>query len=160
MTEHVRRGVDDDPVVTDDDVQRMLNVVRFLRDPGTPAVWVLSGAVLVGFAAIALGWRAAARTLAVPLQTPALVSGGLGGMAIVLVACIVLTIHLSRRDSAREENEIDRLIDSAYELLRVAPELRAQVALRTGRAAPPPPPAKRTVKKPSKAVAKKAAARR
>lgn len=127
MVDRLPRALADDPDITDDDVVRMLNVVRFLRDPGTPALWVLGGATLVGFGGIVLGWRAAARTLAVPLQTPALVSGGFGGMAIIATACLVATIHLSRRDAAREDNELDRLIDEAYELLKVAPDLRNQL---------------------------------
>lgn len=127
MVDRLPRGIADDPDITDDDVVRMLNVVRFLRDPGTPALSVLGGAVLVGFGGIVLGWRAAARTLAVPLQTPALVSGGFGGIAIIATACLVASIHLSRRDAAREDNQLDRLIDEAYELLKVAPDLRNQL---------------------------------
>ena len=137
MTEPARRGIVDDPTISDDDVQRMINVIRFLRDPGTPALWVLGGAVLVGFGGLALGWRAAARTLAVPLQTPAVVSGGFGGIALIVTACLVASIHLSRRDAAREDNELERLIDEAYELARVAPALRSRTAPKASAKAAP-----------------------
>lgn len=103
---------------------KALELVRFYRDPATKTLWPLLAIGFVGFLGIALGWRAAARTLAVPLQMPAFVSGGLGGLLLVGLACLIASIHFSRGDAARERREIDDLITEARLLLEVAPHLR------------------------------------
>jgi hypothetical protein len=114
---------------------KALELVRFWRDPATralPSFLVLGGA---GFLGLAFGWRAAARTLAVPLQIPAVVSGGIGGFMLVAAACLLASIHFSRGDAARERREIDELIEEARLLLEVAPKLVAKPTARRRRSA-------------------------
>lgn len=110
------------------DLIKALDLVRFWRDPASKALWPLTLIGIGGFIGIAIGYRAAARTLAVPLQTPALVSGGLAGLALVGLACLLTSIHMSRGDAARERREIDGLLDEARLLLEVAPKLRRSQA--------------------------------
>src|ERR1700712_1480831 len=100
---------------------KALDLVRFWRDPATAAFWPLALIALAGFVAIGFGWHAAARTLAVPLQTPALVSGGFGGLALVGLACLIGSIHFSRGDAARERRGIDDMITEARLLFLVGP---------------------------------------
>lgn len=89
----------------------------FLRDPAAPSLMMFAGLVLSGFAAIGVGWRVAARTLVVPFQTPALVSGGLGGLALVLIGCGLASTQASRRLAAAERLETEAVLDEAAALL-------------------------------------------
>jgi hypothetical protein len=78
---------------------------------------MFTGVVLLGFVAIGLGWRVAARTLNVALQVPALVSGGLAGVALVLIGVAFVTIQAERRLAARERACMDSVLDEAAELV-------------------------------------------
>lgn len=89
----------------------------WLRGPAAPGVLLFAGIGLGGFVAIAIGWRVAARTLAVPLQVPALVSGGMGGLALVLLGAGLLNVHLGRRAAAVERTVFDELLDEAAGLV-------------------------------------------
>lgn len=95
----------------------------WLRDPAAPSLLLFAGLVLAGFAAIGLGWRVAARTLSVPLQVPALVSGGLGGVALVLLGAGLVSTQAGRRLAAQERVQTEALLD----------ELAAAVAAARGR---------------------------
>lgn len=55
-----------------------------------------------GLVAIALGQRVVARTEDVYAQVPALVSGGLTGVALVLLGCVFAFVQVSRHCSAQE----------------------------------------------------------
>ena len=90
----------------------------WLRDPAAPSLLLFAGLVVAGFVTMGLGWRVAARTLFVPFQTPALVSGGLGGMALVLLGSGLLSIQSGRRLAAVERAATDRLLDEAALLVR------------------------------------------
>lgn len=79
-------------------------------------VALLSG----GFAAIALGWKVAARTLFVPGQVPAVVSGGLGGLALVLLGAGLLSVHAGRSLAAQEREAFEELLDEAAGLVAAA----------------------------------------
>ncbi len=87
------------------------------RDPAAPSFALFAGLVAGGFVAIALGWRVAARTLLVPLQVPALVSGGLGGLALVALGAGLATVQAGRRLAAAERAETEDLLDEASALL-------------------------------------------
>jgi nitrate reductase gamma subunit len=91
--------------------------VKRLRDP--VAVIALVGVVLVvaGFAAMLLGWRGAAATLSVPLQLPYLVSGGIGGIALIGLGLSLCNLAASRREAAREIVRWRALVDQAVQLL-------------------------------------------
>lgn len=88
-----------------------------LRDPAAPSLLLFSGLVLSGFVAIGMGWRVAARTLFVPFQTPALVSGGLGGLALVVIGCGLASTQAARRLAAAERLETEALLEEAAGLL-------------------------------------------
>ena len=82
-----------------------------LQDPAFPSVALFAAMVVGGFVAIGLGWRVAARTRDVAFQTPALISGGLGGLALVLLGIVLLSVQSGRRVSAIERAETELLLD-------------------------------------------------
>lgn len=96
----LRRWVDDHPA-----------------DPLVVSCWVAGALIVTGFATVLLGWRGAAATLAVPIQLPYLVSGGLGGLALVIAAAAVLDVQVARRTAARERIELDAVLVEARALV-------------------------------------------
>lgn len=94
-----------------------MNRPAWLRDPAAPSLLLFGGLVLGGFLAITLGWRVAARTLLVPLQVPALVSGALGGLALIALGAGLANVQVGRRLAAQERAETEELLDVAAGLL-------------------------------------------
>lgn len=89
----------------------------WLRDPVAPSLLLFAALVVAGFVGIAIGWKVAARTLFVPFQTPALVSGALGGLALVLLGAGLASIQVGRRLAAAERVQTEALLDEAAALL-------------------------------------------
>jgi hypothetical protein len=89
----------------------------WLRDPAAPSLLLFAGVVIAGFAGIGAGWKVAARTLYVPFQTPALVSGGLGGLALVLLGSGLANVQDGRRLAAIERAETEALLDETSALV-------------------------------------------
>src|SRR5688572_12766284 len=89
----------------------------WMQDPAAPSLMLFAGLVLTGFVAIGLGWRVAAATLFVPFQTPALVSGAMGGLALILVGAGLANIQAGRRLAATERAETESLLDEAADLV-------------------------------------------
>lgn len=89
----------------------------FLDDPAASSLLLFAGVVIGGFVAMGVGWKVAARTLFVGYQTPALVSGGMGGIALVLLGSALFSIQSSRRLAAVERAQTEGLLDEAAALL-------------------------------------------
>ena len=89
----------------------------WLKDPAAPSLLLFLGVVVGGFVAIAIGWKVAARTLFVPSQIPALVSGGLTGVALVLIGAAFVTVQADRRLAALERAQTEDLLDEASALV-------------------------------------------
>lgn len=86
-------------------------------------VALLSCALLVagGAAAIAVGYVMVARSLDVFDQVPALVSGGIGGIALVITGCIFGYVQVGRacaEHERAEEEQVLRRIGSLAEIER------------------------------------------
>ena len=64
---------------------------------------------LIGFLAIFFGWNGAASNNFVPAQFPYLISGGVAGLAVVVVGAAMLVVQNQRADRARLEAVLDRL---------------------------------------------------
>jgi hypothetical protein len=60
----------------------------------------------------------------VPLQFPDVVSGGIGGVALIGIGAALFDLHSARRDDARERNLHDDLLDEVADLVGLAPRLR------------------------------------
>ena len=105
----------------------MNEVWRVLRDPRVSVTLVLAGAVLVGLALIAIGYRGAAALLFVPFQVPYLVSGGVLGLAAAAAGLALLVVHLDRTEAAEERREVAALQRDVLRLLSAAPAVRERL---------------------------------
>lgn len=64
---------------------------------------------LVGFGAIFLGWNGAAGKNTIMAQFPFLISGGIVGLAIVVIGAALLIVQNAREDRARLEAVLERI---------------------------------------------------
>ena len=83
---------------------------EFAGDPFRRSIIISIALMVGGFVAIGLAWRGAARSLIVAEQLPFLVSGAVGGIALIAAGAGVLAVQSSRYWNARERKQLDRLI--------------------------------------------------
>ena len=102
-----------------------MNRPEWTRDPLAPSMLMFGAMILAGFVGIALGWKVAARTLIVPFQVPAMVSGGLGGLALIILGAGLASIQVGRRLAAEERAETEDLLDEAAALMDAMKGVRA-----------------------------------
>lgn len=72
--------------------------------------------VALGFLAVGLGWVDASGTADVRRQLQALISGGFGGLALVLLGSALVTSHVSARNARRLERQLSRVADAVLDL--------------------------------------------
>ena len=85
--------------------------------PLSPVPTYLGVAVCVlGFVLIAFTWGAVAGETNVALQMPYLVSGGITGLALVMVGLTVVSVAARRRDAVLREQQTQLLADALREL--------------------------------------------
>lgn len=65
---------------------------------------------LLGFAVIFFGWNGAASKNVIMAQFPFLISGGIAGLAIVVVGAAMLVVQSAREDRARIEAKLETLL--------------------------------------------------
>ncbi|HET7533862.1 MAG TPA: hypothetical protein VFJ83_11990 [Nocardioidaceae bacterium] len=70
------------------------------------------GLCLLGFVVIFFGWNGAASTNYVPAQFPYLVSGGIAGLAVVVIGAAMIVVQNQRADRARLEEVLARLAEA------------------------------------------------
>lgn len=97
------------------------------RDPYVVSVLLLLALVTLGFLSIGLGWRVVARTLVVAYQLPGLVSGAMGGLALLAVGAALLSAQTSRWVAAQEGTELQGVLDEAAATVAAARARRRQV---------------------------------
>lgn len=95
----------------------MSRLLASLREPAVRVVATLLLLIVAGFVVLGLAWHGSARTTYVPLETPWLISGGIGGLALVGMGVGALSIHLSRRERAEQLEAMGDLIRAAAELV-------------------------------------------
>jgi hypothetical protein len=71
-----------------------------------------SAVILVGLLFIGAGWYGSAGLLDLRAQFPYLISGGLIGLALVVVGASLMIVQAHREDRARLEAKLDQLIDA------------------------------------------------
>ena len=98
------------------------------RDPLWSSMLVALALVAGGFAAVVLGERIVARTLRVYEQVPAVVSGGLVGLALVGTGCVFAIVQLGRANAARSSEDTDAVL---RELELLAQSMREQRGVRS-----------------------------
>ena len=105
-----------------------LDALRSLRKvvmaPVVSVGLVLTAAALAAFVAFYVAWDGAAHTPFVPFQVPFLVSGGLGGLALLVFSLGLLDVHANRVEAARRRADTDVVLREAVELLALAPAAR------------------------------------
>ena len=67
------------------------------------------GLALVGFLLIFLGWNGAASHDRVPAQFPYLISGGVVGLALVMIGAAAIIVQAARADRAGLQRSVDEL---------------------------------------------------
>ncbi len=93
-----------------------------MRRPGdTVRSSLMAGAAvgIAGLVAVALAWRSLAAEWRVAEQVPFLVSGGIGGLALLGFAAGIVIIQERRWTEARRRAEFDRVVEAVSELLAV-----------------------------------------
>jgi hypothetical protein len=79
-------------------------------DPASPALTRIGlGVAALGFAVIAFSWGKVAALLDVSLQLPYVVSGGLTGLALVMVGMTAVNVAARRQDAADRARELEAL---------------------------------------------------
>ena len=90
------------------------------RDPFVVSVVVLGVLVVAGLVGVAAAWKGAAASLVVAFQLPYIVSGAMGGLALVGFAGGLLMVQLRRREEAERRAELDRVVRAAADVLAAA----------------------------------------
>lgn len=70
----------------------------------------------IGFALIMIAWGQTAGEVNVALQVPYLISGGLTGLALVMVGVTTVNVAAKRRDAVLREQQTELLADALREL--------------------------------------------
>jgi hypothetical protein len=104
---------------------------RLASDPFQRSILLATALVAGGFAAIGLAWRGAARSLVVGEQLSFLVSGGIGGLALVITGAAILAVQASRYFNARERRRLDRIVSRASDALGSPVTTRSEVTRRS-----------------------------
>lgn len=68
--------------------------------------------ILIGFATIGFGWNGAAGDVRPSAQFPYLISGGIAGLAFVIVGAALIVIQAYREERMRLELKLDELISA------------------------------------------------
>lgn len=85
------------------------NLSRNLGSKGT--VYLAVFLVVIGFFVIFLGWNGAAEKDFVAGQVPYVISGGLAGLGIVFAGLTLALVEARRRDTAKLEAKLERLLE-------------------------------------------------
>lgn len=91
-----------------------------------PFAWSCVAVVAAGFTALAIAWRGSARVVAVGLQVPQVVSGGLAGAGLIALGLLVGVVQSSRVASASEREAMGRLTDRVTGLAVAVVESRTR----------------------------------
>ncbi len=106
-------AVDSPPITISTERRSRLPALR----PLSPTPTYLGVALTaLGFVLIAIAWRQVAAETNVALQLPYLVSGGLTGLALVMVGVTVINVAAKRRDAVLREQQTALLADALQEL--------------------------------------------
>ena len=95
-------------------------VRRLSDDPIAVSCWIAVLLLALGFVAFLGAWKGTSGTARLDEQVAYLVSGGLGGLSLLVAGSAMLTIQLTRWLAARERQELEAVLDSARAALESA----------------------------------------
>lgn len=96
--------------------QQLTDRVPALRPISPVPTYVGIAITAIGFVLIAIAWGTVAGETNVALQMPYLVSGGITGLALVMVGLTVVSVAARRRDAVLREQQTQLLADALREL--------------------------------------------
>jgi hypothetical protein len=88
-------------------------VRRASADPLVVSCWLAVLLLGLAFVAFLAAWKGASGTVHVDVQVAYLVSGGLGGLALLVAGSTLLTVQLTRVLAAREARELEAVLAAA-----------------------------------------------
>lgn len=92
-------------------------VRRVLADPFRRSLALAVLMIAGGFVAIFIAYRGVARSVIVAVQLPYLISGGVGGVALILTGAGIIGIQTSRYWNARERQWLDLIAVRSAEVI-------------------------------------------
>ena len=98
----------------------MTRGLRWLHNTFVVSVAVTGVLMFAGFVSFYLAWRATARVVSVPQQLSFLVSGGIGGIALLGFGIGMCSIQLRRRAEGRAREQLQRVLLMATDVLSEA----------------------------------------
>jgi hypothetical protein len=91
--------------------------MKRVSNPALPSLLLFAGMVVAGFVAMGLGWRVAARSLNVAAQLPAIISGGLGGLVLIVIGTGLFVAQMGRVSGAAESTDMHEVLDRTSEVI-------------------------------------------
>jgi hypothetical protein len=92
-----------------------------VRGPAKFATYLAIVIVLSGFGLVGLAWYSVAALSRFQSQFPYLLSGGLGGLGLIVTGMAVLLIQTVREQSARERAQLNEIHVAILRVILVAP---------------------------------------
>lgn len=95
-----------------------------MRGPAKFATYLATVIVLSGFGLVVLAWFSVAGLNRLQGQFPYLLSGGLGGLGLIVTGMAVLLVQTIREQSARERAQLNELHVAILRVILAAPAHR------------------------------------
>jgi hypothetical protein len=92
-----------------------------VRGPAKFASYLAALIVLSGFALVGLAWYSVAGQSRLQNQFPYLLSGGLGGLGLIVTGMAVLLMQTLREESAREREQLNEVHVAILRVILAAP---------------------------------------
>lgn len=105
-------------------LRRALALIRVWRDPALPGLVFHSLLAVAGFVLLVVGVIAMTGTPYVPLQLPFVISGGLGGAALLGVGAVLTAVLAERRDRVEAMAEMQDVVDEVRQITSIAAQRR------------------------------------
>jgi hypothetical protein len=99
-----------------------------MRGPAQLASYVAIGMIVTGFLVIGLAWNGAASLDFIQGQFPYLLSGGLGGLGLIVAGIAIMYVQTTRVLAAERSHQMDRINAEARAILEVVHETDLVVA--------------------------------
>lgn len=113
-----------EPETDSETLRRALILVRAWRDPALPGLVFLTVLTLAGATALAFTVLRVAGIPYVALQLPFVISGGLGGAALVVVGAMLAGVLAERRDRAIARTQMREVVDELCVVTRLTTQRR------------------------------------